>query len=848
VRGRGEGGGGWDEEVANTMSTAEKQLHLAHWRQILAALTPHHSWYGGGAALERKSVLDAEECFYIVGDTLSERLDRLEVSATPPHLAQPPPPLQHHVYGTLDDMPPSATKNLESINAATCERLKEYHGVVFWGPISNDLPQNGYWGKKIVLDSNEALQMRFTPKDVFTDAEDRDFDQLPDVIFISSRIAHPCGRNEVHTAVLFKPGEVHIGEEVEMVDASNAMRLCACRGLHVVLAGLYKRHNFTISGVRAGMGMAAQDDKGHEAIRSSTYSIFERDRKDLHRANDHHNSSGASAGPSVLTIANEFRDQLLDLTGSRRCAEPITLRKFRDQLTETRRDLCPDGDTSAADSAIASAMACVELLSAEGLMGILANPFFDGALPDRLVGPHGTGLSLALACRLAINWSEYGLPKPSACDMYANDQFRMIWCTSGFPDLPMPDKGIWALDLVLKVGLQRAEEESDQLRDQVRDQSGGSSRPTETNIVNDHKVFWQRLGQGVITRLFGLGASPGACTSGSKPCSLGKAWRLKDPGQYTRDHTLTKLGVKWEGVDEPLIQLSPPGPRKTAFVRLILGVEKWLRSGEGPGAQTLSPKNADGPYSQTERHCIYVALLNKVVLPRLLQSSLTNGEGVVYATGQVLDTQMNYAAFEHASNSACILMVHGPMLHLTHNVGAYIVAPKQELTCTECDEKVHVLSGVMFSNTYSECTACHSKRCISCANTYSKAIDLVARVLQQRGTSGPTSVGRTCRKCGADPAKLSVRYVIGVDGQRSTDLHLSARERKVQPQVKTVELRGGEENAFVMQGDQLAPEAIKPEAIKSAGSGASRVAHARITTSNGSNLSVRSAKKRGARR
>ena len=56
-----------------------------------------------------------------------------------------------------------------------------------------------------------------------------------------------------------------------------------------------------------------------------------------------------------VAIANEFRDQLLAEDSPRRAAEPITRRKFREQLADNRRELCSDGNQQAADEAIAIA-------------------------------------------------------------------------------------------------------------------------------------------------------------------------------------------------------------------------------------------------------------------------------------------------------------------------------------------------------------------------------------------------------------------------------------------------------------------------------------------------------------
>ena len=816
--------------------------HLAHWRGVLAALTPHHDTWGGAASRRTSDATPPS------AETLTQRLNRLNrlnrlkreggaldaaASSAPP---KPPKPPKPQVYGTLSDMPASALLNLDALDALTCARFKNYHGVLYWGGLSPDWPQHGEWGASLVLPSEEHLQMRFWPKHAFLPGGDAEGFEFVDGAYMSTRVTNACGKMDVCTAVLFKPGAVSPGDDAEFVDATSEPRICACRGLHLLMAGLYKRHNHTVSGVRAGLGMSAHDVRGHEAVRSSTYSLFVKDRKDLHKSSDHHYANSASGGPSVMTIAHEFRDVHLYEDSPRRVAEPITKRRFAAYVAEQKRELCPDGDEKAGDEAIHSALACVELLSAEGLMGLLANPFFDGALPDRIAGPHGVGLIMALACRLALHWDQYGLPKPSACDMYANDQLKTIWYTTGPTALPMPDKHVWAIDLVLKASLKGAEEECDGMRVE-----NNIAKSSEMHIIiNDHKVFWQRLGQGVITRLFGLGASAGASALHAKKTPFGEPSRLSDPGQRQRDVTLRGMGVEWEGIDTQLVPLATPGARKTAFVRMLLAVETWVRTGAGPEGRVISEANVVAHPNAEVRHNAYTDILSKIVMPKLLQAALTSGEQTIPMAGCVLDSQLNCTAFEHAVGAGCVLFVHGPMLHLTQSVGAYIVAPSQELTCTECDEKVHVLPGVMFGHSHGHCTACYTRRCLTCAEHYAKTVNIVAAQLQRNGTSGPVVVGRTCRKCGAEPAQLALRYQLDEEGNETgVDLQLTQRTRKVSPGRIVPELRPpGRQNGGALampsptgkgpteKGGVTAPEA----------------------SGGGSNTSSRSNKKKGGRR
>lgn len=704
-------------------------------------------------------------------------------------------------YGTLDDVPLALVTSLKQLERLTTARFEGYHGVLYYGTAALDWPQHGHWGRAVKLASGEELEMRVWPKDALEDPGCTDSTHPLDLAFLATRVKHASGAAEIKTAVVFRPGYSDLGTEIEMVDVTNGMRIAACLGLHVLMAGLFKRHNPTLGQARMGTGMLAYDYGGYETLRSSTYSIFNGNRKDLAKTPDHVAASGASAGPSVFTIAYELLDMQLTDDVPRRAAEPITARKFKSSLAELRNELVDSAGKERAEEAMASAMAIVELMSAEGLIGLRANPFFDGALPDRIAGPHGPALGIALGMRLAINWADYDLPKPSNADLYANDQLRMIWNTCGMRALPIPEPNMWAIDLVLKAGLREAKEECDAMR-----KENGIAEDAELNIIGDNKIFWARLGQSVITRTFGLGAAISSQADSMDQRSdmeasgewqpspkhkhkLPPPWRFHDGTQRARDKWLAKNGIHFEGAYTPLVNLAPPGARRTALIRLALDCENWLRTGLFKHG-TLSPANDVAHPDSGARVVAFTKMLRKIRLEKIQAMSYTSGKAAEPVAAVVLDREINTAAFEHAISSAQILLVHGPVLHLSQQVGTYVIAPSQCSPCSECEQPVHVLSGFMFKNTYSECTACHSKRCLDCTMNYGKVIKAATDALSKEGKSGPYVIGRKCCKCFADPAELTLKYGSCVAGalaggprlgRRVLDMHLSKRVPKRDP-------------------------------------------------------------------
>ena len=166
-------------------------------------------------------------------------------------------------YCTLDNVPDFALAGVAQLHHLTTAKFAEWHGAIVYGPCSLSWPSNAYWGRAMTLPSREMLQMRFAPAEAIHDgAEDS-----CDMVMIATRIQHTSGMAEVHTCVLFRPGTIDFGN-LEIGEASA--RIVGCRGLHFLMAGLFKRHNPTIGADRTAAGSWHYDPKGYQAARSTT--------------------------------------------------------------------------------------------------------------------------------------------------------------------------------------------------------------------------------------------------------------------------------------------------------------------------------------------------------------------------------------------------------------------------------------------------------------------------------------------------------------------------------------------------------------------------------------------------
>ena len=631
------------------------------------------------------------------------------------------------------------------------------------GPRTGGTFDDGYWGRHMVLPSQELFQMRFSPKDLVSTPGHR-------IVFFATRTTSITGQCHVSSAVLFRPESV---AEQGFTPEPTAGSIVGCKGLHILMAAFFKRHNPGVSGrdrtsLHPTNGMAC-DHAGYQAVRSTTYSVHKADRKNLERSSDHAGACSATSGSSILTIAGEVNDMHITPMVTR-AATPISQKKWAQDCANFRQEILSDTPgTTAGNAAILSAASIVELLSAEGFIAMAANPFFSGARPDNFFLPSGIPLVIAMAVRMAMHWDHYGLPRPSRADLAANDQLRMLFETTTHAPLTLMEQGNhWAIDVVVRASIKAAEAGLAEYR--------VPSKSVPLYVLEDQKVFYQRVGQRLITSTFGLGSSCGVQSKNQ----YGHAWRMEDGLEIARLRYLAdprRGNCCAEGMDQSTVAISSIGKRRTELVQTMRAVEEWLRTGMFKST-LISPPNTNVPAAeQVER---IKTIVGTLMLPSVVGDIVRrvgamppdgpDGGGEADTIEDVLAktllTQVNVGALAVGIGELQEYLIAGPVTHFKHRCGAYIVAPTQSNACCDCETPVHVLQGTMLANRYGECTGCHARRCLHCADTYAKAVQVTE----------PQSVGKRCRACGADPAWVDV--VKSVDrntGLETFSVHLCER-------------------------------------------------------------------------
>lgn len=643
---------------------------------------------------------------------------------------------QNRDFGTLDDVPDFALRDMKALYSLMFQRFEKFDGQVQYGPVTIGVFDDGYWGRQMLLPSQEVFQLRFAPKDLVSNSEQR-------VVLFATRTVSMTGQSAVSNAVLFRP-EIP-SESHEPVEASG--RPVGCKGLHVMMAAFFKRHNPGIGGpncLALPTNGVAYDPFGYQAVRATTYSVHKSDRKGLERSSDHSNACSATSGSSILTIAGELVDTHLTPIVAR-AAMPTAFYRWKQDCADFKAEIMSAARSpQLGNSAILSAVTIAELLSAEGMVSMAANPFFEGARPDRFFMPHGVPLSIVMAVRLAMHWEHYGLPRPCRTDMAANDQLRMLFESTSYGPLPLLEEcNYWAIDLVIRGAMRSANLDVAQSK---RSQNVTQAAPI--TVLDDQKVFYQRVGQRLITSTFGLGSNVVL-----KPESkYGSPWRFQDPLQVKRLQYLAdpnRGACTFDGLDQPSITVSSIGRCRTELVRMMLSTEEWIRTGEYNN-QRITPENGSIPIKeQVSRIKVVVGAM---MLPGMVgKIAATAGQSncddtIEDALAKALLTSVNINGLVLAINESKEFLMHGPVTHFKYMCGAYVVAPTQSSACCDCETPIHVLQGVMLANRYGECTGCHARRCLQCAEAYAKAVQVTE----------PQAVGKRCHACGAEPAWVDV--------------------------------------------------------------------------------------------
>lgn len=724
----------------------------------------------------------------------SERHPHMQARAEAKGLGPSAPPPRD--YGTLDDVPEFALRGVGQLYAVLFQRFERYQGVVFHGERTLGWHSAGYWGGQLFLPSQQVLQVRFWPRTLLDD-------EAPKLVKIATKVAGTHGPAHVAFFIGFQTASFSQGCSIlpadKTIEISETLptRAVGCKGLHIFLASLFKRHNVPQTSGE-GVSCGKFDPYGNEAVRATSFSVYKGDRN-FDKLMSHTNCNAATAGTSVLSIAGEIANVRIEPQQTRVC-HPISSKKWKDTAAFHKNAILnSERGEDAGNEAIAAALIIVDLLSAEGLVQLRVDPFFRGALPDRMQGPHGMALAIAMAVNVAINWDapHLKLPRPSAADVAANERLRHLLQTAHFGPLPGVEGAHWCIDVVMRGAHHAASPEMEALKKARNIPKGAFC------LLGDQLCFWQRVGQRLITSHFGLGAIKHR-EFAHWDHTQGTAWRVRDPLAVARDRELGKRCFP-EGINDSTVELAGSiGERKSGLLKLLMDVERWLRTGTYEG-KDLPPS---GTPTQIAQHMHWIrVVLGDLMAPTMVQDFVAHLWGRDGVTAKVekemtlpetdaVEKRRVAEMREHfhlgAMGAAIVdckdLLMKGPAKHFEYTCGAYVASASQTAPCTDCGAEVHVIQGVMLANDQGSCTACSARRCLPCMDAYCKAIQV----------STSQRIGKSCKRCFADPAWITVertheqmRIQVGPRFPAQTDTPLESAGPHLRRVVGATGDRGG---------------------------------------------------------
>ena len=243
-----------------------------------------------------------------------------------------------------------------------------------------------------------------------------------------------------------------------------------------------------------------------------------------------------------------------------------------------------------ATTMLAAAESLCEQLSCTGLLDAACDPFFAPVLPDALCKPNGALLIVAIAVRIACYPSRYGLPESTPEDAaVAREASLFLEAAEGavFPRgvSDNDDEPIYAIDIVAAHTLQRFFEHVERMR---------SATPEDARELDQVKARANATLNTLYCTGIGLCVEATDTEPPQHPGAMGRS--CCDPVQAAMAEAARARGLRPLCPRLAPVRGSTRGAQQTALVRMLLGVERWLRTGAGEiGAVTPAPAPAPAP-------------------------------------------------------------------------------------------------------------------------------------------------------------------------------------------------------------------------------------------------------------
>ena len=340
---------------------------------------------------------------------------------------------------------------------------------------------------------------------------------------------------------------------------------------------------------------------------------------------------------------------------------------------KTKKLLSAKGEARAA-AYVSSALTITELLSAEGIVSMLCNTYFEDALPDMIHSPLGMVLLIVMATRLACYPQRFGLMSVGTeQDNYACAELACL--VNSQWGAVVKKKNYRAIDVIIRSGI-----------DNARAHAG--SDHALGRCMHEQMLFWQRVGQRVVTKLFAQ--EPSGVNSDT---FLGHADLVEDPLSDAKYEYLRSAGLAQPLREAPInrVTIADNADCRATLLRMYDSIGYWLKT---------------GLYAQVR---ISNANVNVSKKPAGASSSGSDDD-----SDDVIEKKLCLDAVESGASLLSVAMLHGASVMHQLGMRVHLVGDNCFAKCADCDESVNPLQGMLFGCTYAACAHCGRRRCFDC--------------------------------------------------------------------------------------------------------------------------------------
>lgn len=637
-------------------------------------------------------------------------------------------------------------------------RLRCYVGAVFTGLASpgwNNSNSSADWGRAIALNSQDTLQMRIYPRGLLSAGRLLDMDTSTVLLAARRRTAGVC-KESVSLAVLWDPGTAGTSSDCPFNPLKETSQPVATRNLHIVVPSLFNHHDAQHASCNK-KEWPFLDLSNFHAVRPGSFTIH---RPVKLPGGGQIVTATAAPGVSQFIIAGQLAGVNVD-DPLRRTSESLMSGKWDEMVEAYSATLTETCGQEVANAAMFNSLSVTDLLTCEGLLGILGHQFVSGALPDMMHNPGGFPLLISFAVRLACYPNRYGLVAGNDADQLATREIISLFEGNWEPvaEEQSAARNMYVIDLAIEKAFAEA-------RDSAKRQDALGM------AVQDNIIFWHRAGQRCLTAILG----PQVEDFSPVVARFGLCDKVVDPLAEARSRVIQRqmhpsvVANRLSG--HTSLSMATQKVKRSVLLTMMNSVEHWLRTGEYAGMQlhkenavsvrTKRSSNVKNPMTKGElmealmqgaedsaadmvasgeaaseeearraanmlRAGIVAAMdageservgVNDVTLrtPPQLAGSLDVPVKGQEKKAKHWGENICSEAFKSGINGISSAMCDGPLVHHEYKLSIFLSSAGAVNLCADCNALVHLLTTTFFSPSTASCPTCSRARCSNCAS------------------------------------------------------------------------------------------------------------------------------------